>query len=144
MLIRTPPWKEPYSSPIPRGLWRSYGGGRFLISEVPLYDHLSALLSVGHPLCLFGIAYCRRTSGGDRRSLSSSWSGVWGLALSIKGFECLSRHPPRPYRRFHAYKTRLKDLGFEPLKNIETLIKVEKCIPTRGRVFSVEGLRFQP
>ena len=26
----------PYSSPMPRPLWRSWGGGRFLMSEVPL------------------------------------------------------------------------------------------------------------
>ena len=27
----------PYRCPMPRALWWSYGGGRFLISEVPLY-----------------------------------------------------------------------------------------------------------
>ena len=26
----------PYSGPIPRTLWRSWGGGQFLMSEVPL------------------------------------------------------------------------------------------------------------
>ena len=30
----------PYSRTMPRALWYSYGGGRFLMSEVNLYRHL--------------------------------------------------------------------------------------------------------
>ena len=38
-LTRTPPPVGPYSSPMPRALWCSYGGGCCFVSEVPLYSH---------------------------------------------------------------------------------------------------------
>ena len=36
-LIRNSAPLGPYSRTMPRALWWSYGGGRFLMSEVPLY-----------------------------------------------------------------------------------------------------------
>ena len=42
-LIRNRPPVGPYSSPMPRTLRGSQGGGCFLMSEVPMYgDHLAA------------------------------------------------------------------------------------------------------
>ena len=39
-LIRNRLSLGPYSRPMPRALWWSYGGGRFLMSEVPLYRRI--------------------------------------------------------------------------------------------------------
>ena len=36
LLIRKRPPLGPYNSPMPRALWGSWGGGRFLMREVPL------------------------------------------------------------------------------------------------------------
>ena len=40
--IRKRPPLGPYSRAMPRGLWWSLGGGRFLMSEVPLYSDVTA------------------------------------------------------------------------------------------------------
>ena len=39
-LIRNTPLLGPYSRTMPRALWRSKGGGLFLMSEVTLYESL--------------------------------------------------------------------------------------------------------
>jgi hypothetical protein len=40
-LMRNSAPLEPYSRTMPRALWQSWGGGRFLISEVTLYDAMA-------------------------------------------------------------------------------------------------------
>ena len=37
-LIRNSTSLGPYSRTVPRALWRPYGGGLFIMSEVPLYS----------------------------------------------------------------------------------------------------------
>jgi len=43
-LIRNSTPLGPYGRPMPRALWRSWGGERFLMSEVPLYAILGTLV----------------------------------------------------------------------------------------------------
>jgi len=45
-LIRNTPLLGPYSRTIPRVLWWSFGGGLFLMSEVPLYGGIGSSLKV--------------------------------------------------------------------------------------------------
>ena len=47
MLMRSPPPAGPYSSLMPRALWWSWGGERFLVREVPRYPH-TASSAAGH------------------------------------------------------------------------------------------------
>ena len=46
-LIRNPPPLGPYCRPVPRALWLSQEGGRFLTSEVPLYGGVRAGTHLG-------------------------------------------------------------------------------------------------
>ena len=45
-LIRKRPPLGPYRRPIPRVIWGSQGGGRFLMGEVPLQEHRDPLGAV--------------------------------------------------------------------------------------------------
>ena len=82
----------PYSRTMPRLLWRSYGGGRFLMSEVPLYR--SCLSGLGlHPL------YQDARGIGRARYLAS------GVAFSEKTLnEDADRPPCRRARRPRAWR----------------------------------------
>ena len=83
---RNTPLRGPYSRTLPRALRCSYGGGRFLMSEVPLYPRT-------HTLLIFGrLASCSRTLSLSH-SLTPSLS--LSLALSLRSHHRSDHRPLR-------------------------------------------------
>ena len=69
-LIRNTPLLGPYSRTIPRVLWRSQGGGLFLMSEVPLYTGAGRVVR-GAERVLAGVLalLAQAPLGADRRRM---------------------------------------------------------------------------
>jgi len=114
-LIRTRPPLGPYSRPMPRGLWWSWGGVRFLMSEVPLYRNPS----LKNPYRILGLCvldyvpFCTR-------GLKTSKAVREGVPSSNRGMKCLSSID-RTQRRRREDEKRLKMIALRTRHTMEPL-----------------------
>ena len=88
-LIRNCPLLGPYSRPMPGPLWWSGGGGRFLMSEVPLY-------SFGRSACMAAVLEVVIVSLSLSLSLTHAHSrhlGICGVVALNHPLEVVCRQP---------------------------------------------------